>query len=877
VTITYFLKTNHCCLSSIAYNLTTFSQRGVVMNTLKTGGVFFLLILAGIFMMGCRDGNIPDEGTGTPIAVTFTDLIADGSSTAATTKLTLTFDKDIAGLAADDIDFTAGTTGTSKGSLTWVGMGGYELAVSGVTESGNVTVSVAKTGFSITGGPKSVTVYPAPSSGGPVAVVFNNLTANGSSTAATTKLTLTFDKDIADLSEADITFTAGTTGASKGSLTRVGTGVYELVISGVTANGSVTKKKKKTGFTITGGPKSVDIFIPNSPSGTKVTDWHELIAPGQTNATKYASFEGENDVLHVSPSNTAFGWAVLTYDLGAYAGKEITITLGMDVWLETAAKVAWQANLRTDPVTYPVIAGSTTTAQAARQWVSISGITTITVPADGGTLYLTNDASNGLNNAPAYITNFVLIIDDGSPPPVEGEILLTIGAKEDLTNRITTFNPSGRTLTWSSSNTNVASVANTGIVTAAGYTTGGTETASSAAIGTATITVTASGAAPNTETFTIKTTMVAQVNMMDLPPLKDQFASHFLIGNITRNTDISGGTINNTRLTRHYNVLTAENDMKPSYYGGSRNGSTVTGLTFYSPDAFVNAATASGFKVHAHVLLWHSQNSSWITAVANETKTTAIEAMQSYITQVVTRYKGKIYSWDVLNEVIPDGVSASANWKTAMRTTGDSQAPNPWFVAIGSDFVYEGFKAARLADPAAILYYNDYNMDSVGKSIMVANMVKDVNEAWKGDKQYDNRLLIEGIGMQSHHNTDVTANAIKTSLDRFRALGVKISISEIDVLCMSYSAFANSTGSGTNKSAQSIATNNQKLTAANLYASYMSLFIANADIIERVTFWGLNDNMSWRSGGLPLPFDGPSDNSTSKAKPAYYRIVDSLQ
>jgi GH35 family endo-1,4-beta-xylanase len=565
-----------------------------------------------------------------------------------------------------------------------------------------------------------------------IKVAFQTLTADGSTTTTTTKLTLKFNKDISGLVAADVSLNANSTGANKGALTRVGVGVYELALSGVTASGNVTLTVAKTDFTITGSPKSVNIF--------------------------YNSFGGGNG-------------------------------------------------------------GST---------------------GEGKTLKM------------------------------------TIGAKENLTPRITNFVIYGRTLTWSSNTNSVATVNSSGIVTAAGFTNGGTSTASSAATGTATITVRADGAAPNTDTFTINTTMESQIDMMNLPPLKDQFADYFLLGNITRSSgDISGGAISNTRLTRHYNVLTAENDMKPSYYGGTRSGTEVSGLTYYSSDAFVNAATVSGFKVHAHVLLWHSQNSSWITALNSSTgKETAIEAMQSYITQVVTRYKGKIYSWDVLNEVFPDGVSSSGDWKTSMRKTGDSQAPNPWFVAIGSDFVYEGFKATRLADPNAILYYNDYNMDSVGKSTMVANMVKDVNEAWKKDKQYDNRLLIEGIGMQSHHNTDVTENAIRTSLNRFRALGVKISISEIDVLCMSYSGLG---GSGTGNAANSTATNTGKLNAANLYAQYFKLFLENADIIERVTFWGINDNMSWRSRGLPLPFDGPSDNSTSKAKPAYYKVISALE
>jgi endo-1,4-beta-xylanase len=461
-------------------------------------------------------------------------------------------------------------------------------------------------------------------------------------------------------------------------------------------------------------------------------------------------------------------------------------------------------------------------------------------------------------------------------------LTLTMFATENLKFTITPSGAANKNVTWTSSDPTVVSVTPDGIVKALKYTEGGTSKVSSEAKGTAVITVTTEDG-EFTETITVTTTMSAQVDMMTLPPMKDRFADYFLIGNITRGgEDYSGGAITNTRLTRHFNVLTAENVMKPSYYGGSRSGSTVSGLTYDTPDAFVNAATASGFKVHGHVLLWHSQNSGWITALGvtatNPGKEIALGAMRSYITQVMTRYKGKIYSWDVLNEAFPDGISASADWKTSIRTTGDSQAANPWFVAIGSDFVYEGFKAARLADPDAILYYNDYNLNQAGKSSVVAKMVKDVNYQWKTDPENTNtdRLLIEGIGMQSHHNTGVTVNEIRASLNRFNALGVRISISELDVLSMRYDSIVDQSPS-TGKAAESTATNAGKLSAANLYGEFFKLFIEYKEIIERVTFWGVNDNASWRSRGLPLLFDGPADNSTSRAKPAYYKVIEALE
>ncbi|MCL2186203.1 MAG: endo-1,4-beta-xylanase [Treponema sp.] len=344
-------------------------------------------------------------------------------------------------------------------------------------------------------------------------------------------------------------------------------------------------------------------------------------------------------------------------------------------------------------------------------------------------------------------------------------------------------------------------------------------------------------------------------HMINLEPLKDQFYDYFGIGNIfSSDSEVSGRSY----LLHHYNFVTAENNMKPSYLNPSRNN-----YNFNTANSMVNAALNSGLKVVGHTLLWHSQIPEWQEKLRNNTsitKETAIEYMKKYITDVVTNFKDKIYSWDVINEAFPDG-GFTNSWKTSMRSGSQG---NPWFMRIGSDFVYEGFKAARLADPNAILYYNDYNLNQSNKATMVRDMVKEVNENWKNDSANTdkNRLLIEGIGMQSHHNTGVQPSSIKASLDLFRPLDVVISISELDVLSQSWNEY----------SSNNEPTEQGKQKAAELYGEYFKLFLENHDIIERVTFWGLKDDLSWRARALPLIFD-----ARGVAKPAYFKIIGALE
>jgi endo-1,4-beta-xylanase len=466
-------------------------------------------------------------------------------------------------------------------------------------------------------------------------------------------------------------------------------------------------------------------------------------------------------------------------------------------------------------------------------------------------------------------------------------LTLTLFAKEQLNVIIEPADADNKNVTWSSSAPAVVSVTPQGVVSARSFTQGGTSTVLADARGSAVITVTSQDGGFQ-DTITVNTTMVGQVDMMTLPPMKDQFADFFMIGNIARTNDTSNtttGPIVNPRLIRHFNVLTSENDQKPNAVTNNRNAATgVITYNWVNSDRFVNSAENSGFEIIGHTLLWHSQIPRWQQDLRGATTMTAqqvTEIMRTFITAVASRYAGRIHTWDVLNEIFRDGVSANANWRTNTAMRDSATEGNPWFMRIGADFVYEGFKATRLADPHAILYYNDFNLNEVNKSTAVHNMVRDVNLQWESDPNYllpinldkdgNPRKLIEGIGMQSHHNTGITVAAIRTSLDRFRPLGVRISISELDVLSQTWGQYSPD---------RLAPTNNGRLLAANLYGEYFKLFLENADIIERVTFWGVFDGQSWRSTAMPLIFEGgvtTNPSSTSRAKPAYYRIMEELE
>jgi formylglycine-generating enzyme required for sulfatase activity len=148
--------------------------------------------------------------------------------------------------------------------------------------------------------------------GTPISAAFSNLAANGSPTATTTTLTLTFDKDIAGLTMNDITLTANGTGAAKGTLANTGTGVYELTVSGVSSVGQVTVGVTKAGYVITPASKQVTVFVAES-----FTDLTRTMVPitGATVQEGHTWSSYENYPLPATVDSFAIGAYAVTYDL----------------------------------------------------------------------------------------------------------------------------------------------------------------------------------------------------------------------------------------------------------------------------------------------------------------------------------------------------------------------------------------------------------------------------------------------------------------------------------------------------------------------------------------------------------------------------------
>ncbi|HSX29514.1 MAG TPA: endo-1,4-beta-xylanase [Candidatus Saccharimonadales bacterium] len=221
---------------------------------------------------------------------------------------------------------------------------------------------------------------------------------------------------------------------------------------------------------------------------------------------------------------------------------------------------------------------------------------------------------------------------------------------------------------------------------------------------------------------------------------------------------------------------------------------------YHEADALVALAQKNGLKVHAHTLVFGEANPAWVRALpASQLES----VMLDHIKNVVGHYKGKVLSWDVVNEPFDDD-----EW--------DQLRPNIWYKAMGKSYIAKAFTAAHAADPNAQLFINEYGLEEDGDrwDAMLA-LVKELQAQG---------VPITGVGFQSHvyaPEDKINAAVLKKHFDQLAALGLKARVSEMDV----YS-----------EDGQAV--------QADQYAQVFAACFASPNCVS-FTSWGVSDRYDW--------------------------------
>ncbi|MCI1683187.1 MAG: endo-1,4-beta-xylanase [Bacteroides sp.] len=333
-----------------------------------------------------------------------------------------------------------------------------------------------------------------------------------------------------------------------------------------------------------------------------------------------------------------------------------------------------------------------------------------------------------------------------------------------------------------------------------------------------------------------------QISISDLS-LKERLSNKFLIGVALNAAHTSGRDTSAVKLiNRHFNSIVAENCMKSEVIHPEENR-----YDFTHADQFVKFGEDNGMAIIGHCLIWHSQLAPWFCVDSkgqNVSPEILKQRMKNHIHTIVTRYKGRIKGWDVVNEaILEDG----------------SYRKTKFYEILGEEYIPLAFEYAHEADPKAELYYNDYGMQVPGRRNSVVKLINSLKK--RG-------IRVDAIGMQAHIGLDYPdIKDFEKSIQAFATTGAKVMITEWDMSALP------TTNKGANIS-DTVAY--QKL--LNPYpetlpdsisrkwnkrmGDFFHLFVKHADVITRVTVWGLSDGDSWKNNwpvkgrrDYPLFFD----------------------
>lgn len=335
------------------------------------------------------------------------------------------------------------------------------------------------------------------------------------------------------------------------------------------------------------------------------------------------------------------------------------------------------------------------------------------------------------------------------------------------------------------------------------------------------------------------------------PTLRSLAEDKLLIGTAVAIAPLREDAAYRARIAEQFNAIVAENAMKFGPLQPSRG-------TFFWDDAdeIVAFGQEHGMTIRGHTLLWHNQ-SGWVFERNGDLQpdVTAAELpaiLENHVTTVVSRYRGKIAQWDVVNEAIADGLGAGLSVEGSLRNAAWAK----YYPAGKYQWIADAFRYAHAADPDAKLFYNDYGIEgsSSQKAAYALALVQ---------KLLADGVPVHGVGLQMHLSPDQYGDwplndDFPGLLRKFTDLGLEVHVTELDVRL------------------QLPATAAKLEKQKEIYQGLLAASLANPKVTAFLT-WGLDDGHSWIDGtyagyGAALPFD-----ASYAPKPAFLGMQAALQ
>ena len=366
----------------------------------------------------------------------------------------------------------------------------------------------------------------------------------------------------------------------------------------------------------------------------------------------------------------------------------------------------------------------------------------------------------------------------------------------------------------------------------------------------------APASAPTNHLETMPASLAAEVSTAH-PTLREAAGGRWLVG-----AAVTSEQLRNPKtaalVAAQFNSLTGEFEFFPQFLHPEPEK-----FTFDRADRVASFAAEHHLPLCGHMLCWAQFTPAWMFATADGKplrREQALTNLKNHIDAVITHFKGNVHAWNVVNEALSDAAGAYLRDTPARR-------------AIGDDYIARAFEYAHAADPAAMLYYNDYNIEEASKLQKTIKLVHSLR---------DEGLRVDAVGIQGHwllDSPDVKViDAALTTLGREK---IKVLITELDVDVLpreeSGADLAHIHGQGNNPYPRGLPPQVADAEARR-YADLFKVFKAHSDVISSITFWGVDDRQSWLNGypvkgrtNYPLLFD-----RDLRSKPAFQSVIEVL-
>lgn len=287
-------------------------------------------------------------------------------------------------------------------------------------------------------------------------------------------------------------------------------------------------------------------------------------------------------------------------------------------------------------------------------------------------------------------------------------------------------------------------------------------------------------------------------------------------------------------LASHFGSITPDRAMKWGMIHSAPNQ-----YNWKEADQAVALARSRGQLVRGHTLLWHGALPDYAKSFSNCQQARSV--LRSHITTVVGHYRGKVWQWDVANELVND--------------QGGYRQENPFLKACGPAIVADAFRWAHAADPKAKLYLNEDNNLHYGKRAQAEyRLVKGLVKA---------KVPIHGVGFQAHLQvTEGLPESASTELNRYARLGLDVMITEADVR-MPVPLKGNQRGVLERKQAR-------------MYAGLLDICLKQ-ERCKGYTVWGFTDRWGWVAKALPGQGAATVMDVNFRPRPAWYALQQRLR